>query len=104
MRKIINGKIYDTQTANIIGQYDNGYGSGDFKIISEDLYKSTKGSYFLHGRGGPLSAYATQIGNGRGYGEALVPMSKQNALDWCQDRELINSKIEAEFVDLIEEA
>ena len=38
MKKIINGRLYDTGTAKEIGCYENGYGAGDFRYYYESLY------------------------------------------------------------------
>ena len=38
MKKIINYKMYNTETATMVASYTNGYGCGDFHYISELLY------------------------------------------------------------------
>lgn len=47
MKKIINGLIYDTETAVRIGYYDNGCNSDHPGFHREELYKKPNG-YFLH--------------------------------------------------------
>lgn len=62
MKKIINGKKYDTETAKLICERQYSY-SGDFNYFREELYQKTSGEFFLYGKGGPLSHYAERDGN-----------------------------------------
>ena len=52
MKKIINGKLYDTSTAHLVGEWDNQlYGNPDY--AAESLYRKRTGEFFLrHGGGG----------------------------------------------------
>ena len=104
MKKIINGKRYDTETATEIGSWDNGLSNSDFDNCSETLYKTKLGNYFLHGEGGAMSSYSVNVGNnGRGGSSEIIPMSKQEALEWCEIRGLAD-EIEEEFADTIKDA
>jgi hypothetical protein len=49
MKAVIDHIRYNTDTAEKIGSYDNGYAVSDFKHLSETLYKTKSGQYFLHG-------------------------------------------------------
>lgn len=84
MRKVINGRTYNTDTSKIIGQWDNGHYGNDFKSCRERLYKNTKGAYFLHGEGGPMSKYAAPHGNSVGWGEDIIPMTAEEAREWAE--------------------
>lgn len=57
MRRIINGKAYDTDTAKQIAKYDNGLLPDDFDYIEETLYLKKTGEYFILGEGGARSKY-----------------------------------------------
>jgi hypothetical protein len=46
MKRIINGKIYDTDTAKQIARRDNGLYTNDCWYRSTELYKTPKGNYF----------------------------------------------------------
>lgn len=84
MRKTINGLTYDTDTAVQIAEYSWGRNASDFGYFEEELYVTSKGAYFLHGSGGARSPYAeTLSANTWGPGEKLVPMTEQEAFDWC---------------------
>lgn len=54
MKKIINGKKYDTETAGLICEHDNGRSWTDFYFYKECLYKKKTGEFFIHEEGGLL--------------------------------------------------
>ena len=96
MRKVINGRTYNTATSKCIGSWDNGHNTNDFNYCSEDLYKNTKGAYFLDGEGGAMSKYATHSGDSSGDGEELIPMTADEAEEWAE-KHLDGEECEAEF-------
>lgn len=85
MKKIINGKKYDTETAEKIGDWGNGCYPNDFRVYSETLYRKKTGEYFLHGSGGPLSKYGVAVGNGMGWGAIIQPLSIESARQWAEE-------------------
>ncbi len=86
MRKVINSKLYDTDTARPIVNWSKGYPT-DFSYVSETLYRKRTGEYFVHGDGGPRSAYAESCGQNqwRG-GEAIRPLDYDAARRWMEER------------------
>ena len=85
MKKIINGKKYDTSTALRIGNFWNGLSDGDFSSLSETLYKKKTGEFFLHGEGGAMSRYSRSVGqNTWSGGSAIVPISAEEAKEWAE--------------------
>jgi hypothetical protein len=56
MKKIIKGKTYNTDTASPVAARTEG-AFGDPAGYEEQLYKTKKGLYFIHGRGGQESPY-----------------------------------------------
>lgn len=85
MKKIINGKRYDTDTAKKLASdwYSN---RTDFHYWEETLYRKNTGEYFLHGEGGPASKYAQSVGqNSWSGGEKIIPLSVENARKWAED-------------------
>lgn len=86
MKKIINGKRYDTDTAQKVGVYRNGFSTTDFKYILEDLYQKKTGEFFLHGQGGAMTKYAKACGqNSWTGGERILPMSYEEARTWSEE-------------------
>jgi hypothetical protein len=104
MKKTIEGLTYNTATADRIAEYSWGQSASDFGYFEEELYVTSKGAYFLHGSGGPRSPYAeTLSARSWGSGETIVPMTEQEAFDWCQKRDQEDA-IEAHFEHLASEA
>lgn len=66
MKKIINGKLYDTSTAEAVGSY--GYSSGDY-YLGETLYEMQTGGFFLH-RAGDAE-------------ECIIPYTELEAKAWA---------------------
>ena len=62
MKKIINGKLYNTETAKKLAEYSNDCTWSDFRCLEEALYRKRTGEYFLYGSGGPLTGYAEKHG------------------------------------------
>ena len=96
MRKIINGRTYNTYTSKPIGEWWNGHNRNDFQYCCETLYKNTKGAYFLYGEGGALSRYAVSNGNNTSGGETITPMTKDEAMEWAEEH-LEAEEYESEF-------
>ena len=104
MKKIINGKRYDTEKAKLIGNYRYSH-QGDFNFVDEDLYITPRSkTYFLAGSGGPNTKYRSYSGdNSWGGGEKIQPLSKKDAFAWAQEY-LESDEIEKHFSDIIEDA
>lgn len=97
MRKIIDGKKYDTETATEVADWHNGCARNDFQYVHEWLYRKRTGEYFLYGEGGPESRYAEAYpGGGWQWGAGLVPLSYDEARRWAEQH-LDADEYEAEF-------
>lgn len=103
MKRIIDGKVYNTQTAEGIASWHNGYYAGDFKRCEEALYRTKKGNWFLAGEGGPMSKYARLCGNGYSGGDGLEPITADQARQWLEDRDF-TAELEEHFADKLEDA
>lgn len=86
MKRIINGKKYDTDTAKELGYWSNGYPCGDFNWLFETLYLKKTGEYFLVGEGGALTKYSNVTYNGSTDGVKFMPMSEDDAKEWAERR------------------
>ena len=102
MKKIIDGKIYNTDTAREIGTFDNGYSFSDFKHCEETLYKTQKGVYFLYGCGGPLTRYRESVCDGWTGGTDILVLSTDEAYLWAESH-LSTDTVMNEFPTYIEE-
>ena len=85
MKKIINGRVYDTSTASFAGTWDNGvYGGLD--SVSETLYRKHTGEYFLLGEGGARSKYAKTAGDNHWSGGVqIIPLTWDAARQWSEE-------------------
>ena len=84
MKKIINGKRYDTDTAKEMGQ-DSYSNPRDFSYWCETLYRKTTGEFFLHGEGGANSKYAETIGQNEWCGGSqIMPLTVEKAQAWAE--------------------
>lgn len=45
-KKIINNRMYNTETAKQLGYWSNGYTPSDFYFAEETLYQKKTGEYF----------------------------------------------------------
>ena len=83
MKRIINGKIYNTDTATRIGNHVHS-NAGDFQYEDTDLYRTKKGAWFICGEGGPLSRWSRSAGNSTFGGSGIEAMTTGEALEWCE--------------------
>lgn len=86
MKKIINGSLYNTETARFIGTWDNGAEYGQMNRSDEYLYQTKSGKYFIRGEGGPMTTYAEHHGNSTSGGEQLIPLTASEAREWAEDK------------------
>ena len=84
MKKIIDGKVYNTKTAIEIASWHNDFYAGDFKECGETLYQTKKGAYFIHGEGGAMSKYSESCGNCSTWGSDIIPISKNRVVKWLE--------------------
>lgn len=86
MKKVIDGSLYNTETATRLGVWDNGIFS-NIGSVDEALYVTRAGKYFLHGFGGSNTKYAEQTSNNHwSSGEAIIPLSAEAARKWAEER------------------
>lgn len=85
MKKILNNKVYDTETAKSCGYIEYGNGSGDLNYIFEELYRKKTGEFFLYGKGGARTQYAVPTSDGwYSGGWNIIPMSYERAQKWAE--------------------
>ena len=81
MKKIVEGKRYDTETATLIGEYG-----------------------FVAGTGGPKTRYSVQVEQNSWSGSSdIYPLTNDEALEWAQAH-LEPEEVEAEFASMIADA
>jgi hypothetical protein len=98
MKKVIDGKVYNTETADVIAGWSNDLGGGDFNQCEESLYKTKKGQFFVAGSGGAMSRYSVSCGNNSwGGGEGMELLSEAEALAWCEEHDVDADEIAKHF-------
>ena len=103
MKKIINGRVYDTDKAKELGTYANAGSWRDFSHLEETLYRKKTGEYFLHGEGGPATKYAKAVDqNSWSGGERIMPMTYDEAREWAEEH-LEADEYEAIFGEIVED-
>ena len=102
MKQIVGGRRYDTGAATLIGSHERGH-PGDLQYIYEALHVTRRGNFFLHGKGGAASPYGESCGNESWGSSRIIPMSREEALNWAQVH-LAPGEFQDVFEDLIEDA
>lgn len=82
MRKIINGKKYDSESAQECGFWENG--ENGFDHYREVLYKKRIGEFFLYGTGGCRTKYGESHGGWLTSGERITPLTETEAKKWSE--------------------
>ena len=103
MKKIIGGRVYDTEKARELGTYANAGSWRDFSHLEETLYRKKTGEYFLFGEGGPMTRYAEAEGqNSWSGGRRIMPMSYDEAREWAEEH-LEADEYESIFGEIVED-
>lgn len=103
MKKIINGRVYDTEKARELGTYANAGNWRDFSHLEETLYRKKTGEFFLHGEGGPATKYAEAEGqNSWTGGRRIMPMTYDEAREWAEEH-LTADEYEVIFGEIVED-
>lgn len=103
MKKIIDGKLYDTDKATLVVEWDNGYLSNDFNYEEESLYQTKNGNWFVHCSGGPNTSCAERCGSDWCGGEDIAVLNENEVKKWLEDKNCTSKLLEL-FGDEIQEA
>lgn len=84
MKKIINGKKYDTDTAKFLLSRSNN--CNGFSYCHEELYVKKTGEFFLHGEGDAMSKYSRSCGDNTWCGgEEIIPLTEAKAKKFVEE-------------------
>lgn len=85
MLQIIDGKRYNTETAEHLAEARGGGGCSDFHHWEEELYRTPKGVYFLAGSGGPMTSWSRRTAdNMTAGGEGIRVLTEAEAREWVE--------------------
>lgn len=83
MNKVINGKMYNTETAKMVATWDNGLSSTDCYYDDEDLFQKKTGEFFLWVRTlSPIFSFCDIYEPQRG----IIPITIEQAKEWAEKR------------------
>lgn len=85
MKAIINGKTYNTETAEQICNYWNGLGDGDFNNLAETLYRTKNGAWFMEGNGGAMTKYSSSNGNTSWGDHKILAITESEAKEFLEE-------------------
>lgn len=94
MKKIINGKLYNTETAEMVGEYEKGRFRNDSGWYREELYRKRTGEFFLFGEGGGTSKYSAYLVDAKDDGSKIIKLSIGEVKSWMEEHESVESYIE----------
>ncbi len=83
MKAVIDGAVYDTETATKIAFFSKEFGADEFRHVEESLYKTKSGRFFLSGGGGPMTRYSHPVGDRQAGGSGIVVLNPDEARCWC---------------------
>ena len=108
MIKVIDGKRYNTETAEKVFGYWNGCSASDFSYRTKTLYRTKNGAWFLHHKGGARTDMAVSVGNnGTGGSEDIEPVNGDDAFGFLQahsDAKEAVVAIDKHFADRVQDA
>jgi hypothetical protein len=83
MRQIINGKMYNTETAIVMEEDWNG--KTGLSYFCEVLYRKKNGEFFLHREGGALTSMAVSCPvNSTTGSQKIIPFTDEEAREWAE--------------------
>ena len=86
MKKIINGKVYNTETAECIA--DEGKSLHNFYSTSESLYRTKKGAWFIYGVSSAGGRYGSSCGNTLSGGEDIRAIDEKEVVEWAENTDI----------------
>ena len=87
MKKVVNGKIYDTENATLIAEYAYGLNSNPGWETTA-LYYDPKGDFFIAGEGGPITRWGVSIGKNQwSEGSGIQVITNDEALRFAEQWE-----------------
>jgi len=97
MIKIIDGKKFNTQTAMLVAEWDNGYCSWEMMFQAGSLYRTKRGNWFV-----VFSCFERVFGSSA-RGRDIRPLTSEEAMAWLEEKNF-TAELEEYFADITEEA
>jgi|SRR5215472_2324909 len=93
MKRIIDGKRYDTDTAEHVAEVGNDYNRSDFRWEVSNVYTTKRAAWFIAGKGGPMSRWARKVEGGGTWtdGEGLEVLTQDEARELLEQHNAIEA-------------
>ena len=88
MKRVIDGLVYNTETAKLICSIGCNAYKSDFRWHETALYRTPKGRYFLAGKGNASSMWARRVCDAYGAGEGMRVLSSEEAREYAEREDL----------------
>lgn len=103
MKKIINNKLYDTDTSTLIYDVQEGY-INDYHYLRKRLFITKNGAYFTVEEGGAGTCYRESDGYGNYTSRRILSsLTREEAFESCAEYATTDITLQY-FPDMIEEA
>lgn len=103
MKKIINGKLYNADTARVICELESNAYVSDFEWHETYLYRTKNGAFFIAGRGNAASIWAEPCcGGGHTNGEGLRVIDDLEARQYMEAADCDVDEFAAVGLDVVE--
>lgn len=76
MKAVIKDKLYDTEGAEMIADWNNGELDSAVDKVIEELYLTKKGNYFLYKYGGLMLEHEGKVG--------IKPLNEEEVKKWLE--------------------
>jgi len=95
MKRVKSGKVYDTETATMIGSKEEGLHT-DSTYRLEQLYKTKNDAWFIYALGKGISYISIDNADQKDV-ERIVVLYESDALEWCEQFGIDADLIAAHF-------
>lgn len=86
MKKVIKNRVYDTESAKKLADYEPSSNRSDFHWYKESLYLKKTGEFFLCGEGNAASKYRKAVAlNEWCPAEKIIPLTYAEAQAWAEE-------------------
>jgi hypothetical protein len=103
MRRVIDRKLYDTEETEQLAKFMGNALAGAVPDLRETLHKRNDDDYFLHvEEWNTAGEYVINYDEMEPSSESIIPVTDEEAVDWCEDRAIDGEIVIEEFGQLIE--
>lgn len=102
MKKVIDGKVYNTDTADVVCDLSSMENYSSSQWHETLLYRTRNGTFFLAGEGGAASMWAGHVGHTPTGGAGLRVIDVEEARRWMESAECDQEEFEKFGLSVVE--